>query len=97
MSCGKMNAEFNVFCDNLCMLYTERSEKTPEGEKKEEKKKVEGETKGKILGKLLWAFVSHQCCLLDSFHCSRSDSKNAVRAKTPCSRLGGTLCRPPGH
>lgn len=41
--------------------------------------------------------VSHQCCLLDSFHCSRPDSRNAVRARTPCARLAGTLRRPPGH
>lgn len=62
-----------------------------------EKKRKRRERKKKILGKILWAFVSHQCCLLDSFHCSRPDNKNAVRAKTPCARLAGTLRRPPGH
>lgn len=41
--------------------------------------------------------VSHQCCLLDSFHCSRPDSRNAARARTRCPRLAGTLRRPPGH
>lgn len=41
--------------------------------------------------------VSHQCCLLDSFHCSQPDSRNAVRARTPCARLAGTLRRPPGQ
>lgn len=41
--------------------------------------------------------VSHQCCLLDSFHCSRPDSRNAVRARTPCARLAGTLRQPPGR
>lgn len=40
---------------------------------------------------------THQCCLLDSFHCSRPDSRNAVRARTPCAHLAGALRRPPGR
>lgn len=40
---------------------------------------------------------THQCCLLNSFHCSRPDSRNAVRARTPCAHLAGALRRRPGH
>lgn len=41
--------------------------------------------------------VSHQCCLLDSSHCFRPDSRNALRARTPFARLAGILRCPPGR
>lgn len=43
-----------------------------------------------------WKNVSHQCCLLDRFHCCWSDSRNAVRARTLCAHLIGILRWPPG-
>lgn len=39
---------------------------------------------------------AHQCCLLDSFHCSPPDSRNAARARTLCARLAGAPRHPPG-
>lgn len=52
----------------------------------------------KIHGKnfFFWKNVSHQCCLLDRFHCCWSDSRNAVRARTLCAHLIGILRWPPG-
>lgn len=61
------------------------------------RKKVVEEEKDPDFVAILYKNVSHQCCLLDSFHCSRPDSRNAVRARTPCAHLAGTLHRPPGH
>lgn len=41
--------------------------------------------------------MSHQCCLLYSFHCLPPDSRNAVRSRIRCARLAGTLRPLPGH
>lgn len=67
-----------------------RHQKERRGRKRQMCWRKKRQNTGKDFVGIWYKNVSHQFCLLDSFHCSRPDSRNAVRARTLCARLAGT-------